>query len=195
MGDARNDGRRGPGWTDLMAAKPGPGDAALDDMRAEIATLRETVAAHAAPVTREELDALEARLLERLDRIPDAFADRAGRLEAAAERIEAKGGADGDRLAAIGETASREHAMTRAAVTGVADVADQVANDVVGLRRDLGNRTETVIGHIHELGATAVGERPRRRVPVLSWLLVLAAGMALESRTQYAAGLFRWLGI
>ena len=191
MGDGRNDGRRGPGWADLMAAKPGPGEAALDDMRAEIATLRETVAAQAAPATQEALDALEARLLERLDRLPDASADRAGRLEAAAERIEAKG----DGLAAIGETVSREHAMTRAAVTGVADVADQVARDVVGLRMDLGNRTETVIGQIHALGATADGERPRRRVPVLSWLLVLAAGMALESRTQYAAGLFRWLGI
>ena len=202
MGDARNDGRRGPGWTDLMAAKPGPGEAALDDMRAEIAALRETVAAQAALVTREELDALEARLLERIDRLPDASADRAGRLEAAAERIESALTADGDRLAAIGETATREHAMTRAAVTGIADVADVIGSDVVGLRRDLGNRTQTILARlpapdaeVDDAESQADVARPRRRVPVLSWLLVLAAGMALESRTQYAAGLFRWLGI
>ena len=194
MGDARNDGRRGPGWTDLMTAKPGPGEAALDDMRAEIATLRETVAAQAAPATQEALDALEARLLERIDRLPDASAVQAGRLEAAAERIEAKGGADGERLAAIGETVSREHAMTRAAVTGIADVADQVARDVVGLRMDLGNRTETVIGRIHELGAKAVEERPRRRVWFVLWsLLLVAASMTLEARTHYAWQFYHWL--
>ena len=195
MGDGRNDGRRGPGWADLMAAKPGPGEAALDDMRAEIATLRETVAAQAAPATQEAVDALEARLLERIDRLPDASAAQAGRLEAAAERIEAKGGADGDRLAAIGETATREHAMTRAAVTGIADVADVIAEDVIGLRRDLGNRTQTILARLPAPDAEADGTQPRRRVPVIWWLLVLAAGMALESRTQYAAGLFRWLGI
>ena len=194
MGDRRNDGRRGPSWTDLMAAKPGPGEAALDDMRAEIATLRETVAAQAAPATQEALDALEARLAERLDRIPDASAAQAGRLEAAAGRIEARGEADGERLAAIGETASREHAATRAAVTGVADVADQVARDVVGLRTDLGNRTETVIGQIHELGAKAVEERPRRRVLFVLWsLLLVAAGMTLEAWTHCAWQFFHWL--
>ncbi len=194
MGDRRNDGRRGPGWTDLMAAKPGPGEAALDDMRAEIATLRETVAAQAAPATQEALDALEARLAERLDRIPDASAAQAGRLEAAAERIEARGEADGERLAAIGETATREHAAIRAAVTGIADVADQVARDVVGLRTDLGNRTETVIGQIHELGAKAVEERPRRRVLFVLWsLLLVAAGMTLEAWTHYAWQFYHWL--
>ena len=191
MGDARNDGRRGPGWTDLMAAKPGPGEAALDDMRAEITSLRETVAAQAAPATQEAVDALEARLLERIDRLPDASAAQAGRLEAAAERIEAKG----DGLAAIGETVSREHAMTRAAVSGLADVADVIGKDVVGLRRDLGNRIQTVLGRLPAPDAEADEAQPRRRVPVISWLLILAAGMALESRTQYAAGFFRWLGI
>lgn len=203
MGDSRNDRRRGPGWKDLMASKPGPGEAALDDMRAEIAALRETVAAQPAPVTREELDALEARLLELLDRLPEDSGDRAvqaGRLEAAAERIEAKGDADGERLAAIGETVSREHAVTRLGVTGIADVADVIAEDVVGLRRDLGNRTQTILARLpapdaEADGAETDGTQPRRRVPVIWWLLVLAAGMALESRTQYAAGLFRWLGI
>ena len=199
MGGTRNDGRRGPGWTDLMAAKPNPGDAALDDMRAEIATLRETVAAQAAPATQEALDALEARLLERIDRLPDASAAQAGRLAAAAERIEARGGADGDRLAAIGETVSREHAMTRAGVTGIADVADVIAEDVIGLRRDLENRIQTVLGRLpvpdaEADDAEADEERPRRRVWFVLWsLLLVAASMTLEAWTHHAWQFFHWL--
>ena len=199
MGDARNDRRRGPGWTDLMAAKPGPGEAALDDMRAEIAALRETVATQPAPVTQEALDALEARLAERLDRLPDASAAQAGRLEAAAERVEAV--ADGDRFAAIGETVSREHAVTRLCVTGIADVADVIAEDVVGLRRDLGNRTQTILARLpvpdaeaEADGAEADAARPRRRVWFVLWsLLLVAASMTLEAWTHRAWQFFHWL--
>ena len=202
MGDSRDDRRRGPGWSDLMAAKPGPGEAALADMRAEIATLRETVAAQPAPVTREELDALETRLLELLDRLPEDSGDRAaqaGRLEAAAERIEAKSEADGERLAAIGETVSREHAVTRLGVTGIADVADVIAEDVVGLRRDLGNRTQAILARLpapdaEADGAKAVEERPRRCAGFVLWsLLLVAASMTLEAWTHCAWQVFHWL--
>ena len=207
MDETRNEGRRGQAGDSLMRARPTANAAALEDMRAEIAKLGETVAAQAAPATQEALDALEARLLERLDRSsddsdaqaspespPDPVAAQADRLEAAAERIEAAQAADGERLAAIGETVSREHAVTRAGVTGVADVADVIAEDVIGLRRDLGNRTQTILARLPAPGGEADVARPRRRVPVILWLLVLAAGMALESRTHYAFDLFQWLG-
>ena len=206
MDETRNEGRRGQAGESLMRARPTANAAALEDMRAEIAKLGETVAAQAAPATQEALDALEARLLERLDQSsddsdapPDPVAAQAGRLEAAAERIEAALAADGERLAVIGEKVSREHAVTRAGVTGIADVADVIEKDIIGLRRDLGNRTQTILARLPAPDAEAPGAevevaRPRRRFPVIPWLLVLAAGMALESRTHYAFDLFQWLG-
>ena len=203
MDETRNEGRRGQAGDSLMRARPTANAAALEDMRAEIAKLGETVAAQAAqaaPATQETLDALEARLMERLDRPPDDSDAQAGRLEAASERIEAALAADGERLAAIGETVSREHAVTRAGLTGVADVADVIAEDVIGLRRDLGNRTQTILARLPapdaEADDSAADEaRPRRRVAVLAWtLLAILAGMALEGRTHYAFNLFQWLG-
>ena len=213
MDETRNESRRGQAGESLMRARPTANAAALEDMRAEIAKLGETVTAQAAPATQEALDALEARLLERLDQSsddsdaqagrespPDPVAVQAGRLEAAAERIEAALTSDGERLAAIGETVSREHAMTRAAVTGIADVADVIDKDVIGLRRDLGNRTQTILARLPAPDAeadevAADGARPRRRVAVLAWtLLAILAGMALEGRTHYAFNLFQWLG-
>lgn len=194
MSGTRDDDGRRPGWKDLMAAKPATGEAAFEDMRAEIAKLRETVAAQAAPATQEAMEALEARIMERLDRLPDASAAQADRMEAAAARIEAVAEADRERLAGIVERLSGEHAATRAAVSGIGDVADVIAGDVVGLRRDLGNRTETVIGQIHALGAKAVEERPRRRVLFVLWsLLLVAASMTLEAWTHYAWQFFHWL--
>ena len=207
MDETRNEGGRGQAGKSLMRARPTANAAALDELKRDIAALSAQVAERPDPLTRAELEDWGTRLLERVDEAardgsgpespPDPVAAQAGRLEAGAERIEATLAADGERLAAIGETVSREHAVTRAVVTGVADVADVIAEDIVGLRRDLGNRTQTILARLPapdaEVDAEAEEERPRRRVPVISWLLVLAAGMALESRTQYAAGFFHWL--
>ena len=212
MDETRNEGRRGQAGESLMRARPTANAAALEELKRDIAALSAQVADRPDPLTREELEDWGTRFLERVDEAvrdgsgpespPDPVAAQAGRLEAAAERVETVARADGERLAAIGETVSREHAVTRAGVTGVADVADTIAEDVIGLRRDLGNRTQTILARLPAPGAEAdeVADgaeadvaRPRRRVPVISWLLVLAAGMALESRTQYAAGFFHWL--
>ena len=210
MDETRNEGRRGQAGDSLMRARPTANAAALDELKRDIAALSAQVAERPDPLTREELEDWGTRFLERVDEAardgsgpespPDPVAVQAGRLEAAAERIEAALAADGERLAAIGEKVSREHAVTRAGVTGIADVADVIDKDVIGLRRDLGNRTQSILARLPAPGAEADesdadGARPRRRVAVLAWtLLAILAGMALEGRTHHAFNLFQWLG-
>ena len=214
MSGTRNEGRGGRAAKNLMRARPDANAAALEELKRDITDLAAAIAERPDPPTLKELEDWGARLLERAGKAasgraePLARADledwggqllervaaQADRQEAAAARIEAVVEAHGERLAEIGKELSREHVATRAALAGIADVADVISTDVVGLRRDLGNRTETVIGQIHELGAKAVEERPRRRVLFVLWsLLLVAASMTLEAWTHYAWQFFNWL--
>ncbi|MXX90804.1 MAG: hypothetical protein F4213_17565 [Boseongicola sp. SB0677_bin_26] len=69
MSGERDGDRRGSGWKDLMVTRPGPGAAAIEEMKDEIARLGETVTAQAErpdPATMEELEAWGSRFLERV---------------------------------------------------------------------------------------------------------------------------------
>ena len=202
---AERDGKsRRTGQPDLLASlpaeRPGPGidPAAIEellsgvqDLREQVAGLREAGSAERpAPVTPEALEAWGDSLVTRVaeaaqtEAAPkdDAAAAHIGRMEEAAAKAAAateriNGGQDGaaDRLAAAVE--GIENAVTRIE-TGLATTRAHVTRE--------SRRSDPILEDIRTQTAG-----PRFGLPmVLAGLIVLVAGMLLESRTHL---LYRWL--
>lgn len=168
----------------------------LDDWGADfLERVAEAAAEGPGPVTREELDNWGVRLLEGFaddagirsgPESPQArTAAQAGRMEAAADRIEGATMAEGERLAALEGrlTADRE---------AILDATVRTRDVVRGSSVLLGD----VQSEVSALGTRMDGTRLRWWMSVLPWtLLGILAGMALEGRLHFAFNLYRWFGI
>ena len=189
-----------PGGPAAPAGDPAKLDellAAVLDMRDRQVAMEERLAAseRPAPVTREELDAWGESLLKKLGEAAAteggtgaaAIAEHAGKMAAAAERIDAGLERTAERFSA--EVASVEKWLTedrttiRAPLTGIESAAARIESGLGELRKKADTEFNGLFSDIYGMRDRLEKLQFHWRIFLSPWLIfVFAAGMALESR-------------
>ena len=190
------------------AAAPGGDPAAAERLLAAVLDIGERLAAletaaaseRPAPVTREELDAWGADLLKTFGgMVPKeagagaAITEHAGKMEAAAERIDTALERNGDRFSAeiraMEKWLAEDRSTIRASMSGIESAAGRIEADLGGFRKRADSRFNDIASVVWDIRSRTQGLDFNWRVLVAPWALgmfiagaVFSTGMKLASR-------------